>query len=214
MSEPTRIAIVEDKEAFRRDLVAFLDEGTRFAVLGDFGNAEDAVKALPRLAPEVVLMDISLPKASGIECTSRLKELMPGTQFLMLTVYEDTDTIFRALQAGATGYLLKRAAPARIVEAILEIKRGGAPMTSHIARKVVESFKAPAGTTHDSPGLTPRESEVLICWPRDASTRRSRPDSTSATPPCARTSRGSTRSSTYVRGPKPWRRWPVGRATD
>jgi DNA-binding NarL/FixJ family response regulator len=161
MSEPIRIAIVEDNEPFRRDLVSFLDDGTRFAVLGDFGNAEDAVKMLPGLTPEVVLMDINLPKASGIECTARLKELLPGTQFLMLTVYEDTDTIFRALQAGATGYLLKRAAPARIVEAILEIRQGGAPMSSHIARKVVESFKAPAGTTHAAPELTPRESEIL-----------------------------------------------------
>ena len=161
MSELTRIAIVEDNEPFRRDLVSFLGDGIRFVVLGDYGNAEDAMKLLPQLAPEVVLMDINLPKASGIECMSRLKKQLPDTQFLMLTVYEDTDTIFRALQAGATGYLLKRASPARIVEAVLEIKQGGSPMTSRIARKVVESFKVPAGTARSAPELTPRESEIL-----------------------------------------------------
>jgi DNA-binding NarL/FixJ family response regulator len=161
VSELTRIAIVEDNEPFRRDLVSYLGDGIRFVVLGDYGNAEDAMNMLPQLAPQVVLMDINLPKASGIECVFRLKKQLPDTQFLMLTVYEETDTIFRALQAGATGYLLKRASPAKIVEAVLEIKQGGSPMTSRIARKVVESFKVPAGAARSDSELTPRESEIL-----------------------------------------------------
>ncbi len=158
---PTRIAIVEDNGAYRQELVKFLDDGTRFVVTGSYKSAEDAFEGLSRQTPEVVLMDINLPKASGIELASRLKEALPDIQILMLTVYEDTETIFKALQSGATGYLLKRATPSRIMEAILEIKDGGAPMSSHIARKVVESFKRVPDAKPEAPELTPRELEIL-----------------------------------------------------
>ncbi|WP_422924562.1 response regulator [Singulisphaera sp. PoT] len=159
----TRIAIVEDNASFRQELVKFLDDGTRFVVTGSYKSAEGALDGIPAETPEVILMDINLPNASGIECASRIKEVLPDVQILMLTVYEDTETIFKALQAGATGYLLKRATPARIMEAILEIKQGGSPMSSHIARKVVESFKAPASPSvkPEASQLTPRELEIL-----------------------------------------------------
>jgi DNA-binding NarL/FixJ family response regulator len=141
MSGLTRIAIVEDDAPFREDLRRFLDDGKRFVAVGAYGSAQSALQGAPSAVPEVILMDINLPDLSGIECTASLKEMFPQVHVLMLTVYEDTDNIFRALQAGATGYLLKRATPAKIVEAIREVRSGGSPMSGYIARKVVESFR-------------------------------------------------------------------------
>ncbi len=158
----TKVAIIEDNARFRTELAALIETAKDLELAGTAGSAEDAIKKIPPLAPQVIVMDINLPGASGIECTAKLRELLPDAQILMLTVYEDTDSIFRALQAGATGYLLKRAHPRDILKAIREVKEGGAPMSSHIARKVVESFNRPAAAPDpEMESLTPREREIL-----------------------------------------------------
>jgi DNA-binding NarL/FixJ family response regulator len=110
---------------------------------------------------DIVLMDIQLPDISGIECTARLKHLMPSIQIIMVTVYEDTERIFKALRAGACGYLLKRCTPEELVSAIREVRRGGAPMSREIARKVIVSFQEPANTASEVEDLSPREREIL-----------------------------------------------------
>jgi DNA-binding NarL/FixJ family response regulator len=160
----TRVAIIEDNARFREELAALIASAKDLELAASAGSAEEALVKIPALAPNVVVMDINLPGASGIECTAKLRELLPDAQILMLTVYEDTDSIFRALQAGATGYLLKRAHPRDILNAIREVREGGAPMSSHIARKVVESFSRPAAVAPADPemeSLTPREREIL-----------------------------------------------------
>lgn len=160
----TRVAIIEDNARFREELAALIASAKDLELAGSAGSAEEALAKIPALAPNVVVMDINLPGASGIECTAKLRELLPDVQILMLTVYDDTDSIFRALQAGATGYLLKRAHPRDILNGIREVKEGGAPMSSHIARKVVESFSRPAVVAPADPemeSLTPREREIL-----------------------------------------------------
>jgi DNA-binding NarL/FixJ family response regulator len=157
---PISVAIVEDNARYRKELTKFLDGCADFTCAGAYGSAEQALSELPKRPPDVVLMDINLPNVSGIECTARLKSLLPQLQILMLTVYEDTDSIFKALQAGATGYLLKRAHPDEIVRAIHDVRSGGAPMTGSIARKIIESFqKAPASS--ETENLSPREREIL-----------------------------------------------------
>jgi DNA-binding NarL/FixJ family response regulator len=122
-----------------------------------------AIEQIPAVGPDVVLMDINLPGLSGVECVRRLKALMPALQVVMLTVYEDTDLIFAALAAGATGYLLKRTPPDELLGGIEDVYRGGSPMTSHIARKVVRSFQEADGGNGrtDEAALSPREREVL-----------------------------------------------------
>ncbi|MCW5559382.1 MAG: response regulator transcription factor, partial [Verrucomicrobiae bacterium] len=116
---------------------------------------------IPRLRPDLVFMDINLPCMSGVECTRQLKECLPDLQIVMLTVYDDSDQIFRALEMGASGYLLKRSTSAEILQAIEEVRRGGAPMSSHIARKVVQSFQRRGRAPRDAENLSPREEEVL-----------------------------------------------------
>jgi DNA-binding NarL/FixJ family response regulator len=156
------VAVVEDSSGVRRSLEMLLNESPGYQCAGAYGSAEEALQGIPRNPPDVVLMDIHLPNVSGIECTARLKQLVPGVQVVMLTVYTDTDKVFKALRAGASGYLLKRSPPERILEAITEVRLGGAPMTREIARQVVEAFKEP---TRSSAGadceLTRREHEVL-----------------------------------------------------
>jgi DNA-binding NarL/FixJ family response regulator len=125
------------------------------------GSAEEALGVIPRQPPDVVLMDLHLPNLSGIECTARLKQLLPDVQVVMITVFTDTEQVFKALRAGASGYLLKRSSPEAILEAIREVLQGGAPMTREIARQIVETFKKPAETSADNPELTRREQEVL-----------------------------------------------------
>jgi DNA-binding NarL/FixJ family response regulator len=122
---------------------------------------EEMLKELPVLAPEVVLMDINLPGMNGVECVRRLKELLPETQVVMLTVYENTNIIFSALASGASGYLLKQSSPEQIIEAIREVHAGGSPMTSHIARKVVASFQNISKPSHDYEKLSLREQQVI-----------------------------------------------------
>ncbi len=156
-----RVSIVEDNDQFRDTLSRVLSEADGFECVGQFATAEDALRELPKLKPDVVLMDINLPRMNGVECVRRLKQLVPETQVVMLTVYEDTDNIFNALAAGATGYLLKRTSRAELLQAIRDVHRGGSPMTSQIARKVVQSFQKPAPSVHATAELTPREREVL-----------------------------------------------------
>jgi DNA-binding NarL/FixJ family response regulator len=124
-------------------------------------TAAEALKEIPKCQPDIVLMDIQLPDISGIECTAQLKQLMPSVQIIMVTVYEDTDRIYKALRAGACGYLLKRCTPEELIDAIHEVKQGGAPMSREIARKVIASFREPATSASEVEGLSPREREIL-----------------------------------------------------
>jgi DNA-binding NarL/FixJ family response regulator len=154
------VAIVEDNAGVRRSLELLLAESPGFRCACACGSAEEALEAIPRNPPDVILMDIHLPNRSGIECTARIKQLLPQVQVVMITVYTDLDIVFKALRAGASGYLLKRSPPERILEAITEVRQGGAPMTREIARKVVEAFKEPTAAPQVS-NLTRREQEVL-----------------------------------------------------
>src|SRR6202522_704896 len=157
----TTIAIVEDDRDFRNTLKAFVDEAPGFRCVCACDTAEAALQTIPKLLPDVVLMDIHLPNISGVACTRRLKEICPSLRILILTVYEDNERIFGALKAGASGYLLKRADPADILRAIQEVKLGGAPMSSQIACRVVESFRESPRGQPKSEILSQREEEIL-----------------------------------------------------
>ena len=163
---PITVSIVEDNEQLRSTLARMMGRAEGFQFLGDYGTAEDALEAIPKNPPNVVLMDINLPGMNGVECVRKLKQLIPSTQVVMLTAYEDTENIFNSLAAGASGYLLKRSKSAEILEALRDVQNGGSPMTTHIARKVVQSFQAsaaaaPAVAAEPSEDLSPREQEVL-----------------------------------------------------
>lgn len=155
------VSIVEDNDQLRGTLAQVIERADGFQCLGTYGSAEDALDALPQRAPEVVLMDINLPGLNGVECARKLKQLLPQTQVIMLTVYEDTENIFNALAAGASGYMLKRTPRAELLNAIREVQQGGSPMTAHIARKVVQSFQQGTPVSHPTESLSPREQEVL-----------------------------------------------------
>jgi DNA-binding NarL/FixJ family response regulator len=157
-----KVSIVEDDAAARAILVDWINRAEGFRCVSDHGSGEAAVEAMPAHKPHVVLMDINLPGINGAECVRRLKPLLPEAQFVMLTVYEDTDHIVQALQAGASGYLLKQTKRAGLLNAIREVHAGGSPMTANIARKVVQSFQqhAPASVPAGAE-LSPRETEVL-----------------------------------------------------
>lgn len=157
----TRIAIVEDNAMFRRFLVDLIDGTAGYRCVAACGSAEEGLALIPEQHPEVVLMDIHLPGDSGIVCTARLRDLAPKTQVLMLTVYRDIKMIFQALKAGACGYLLKRSDGQEILDAIAEVRAGGAPMTSEIARLVVRSFQSPLAERQETAALSPREQEIL-----------------------------------------------------
>ncbi|MEY2407914.1 MAG: hypothetical protein QOF48_584 [Verrucomicrobiota bacterium] len=160
---PISVSIVEDNEQLRATLARVISRADGFQCLADYGSAEAALEDLSRRPPDVVLMDINLPGMNGVECARRLKELLPKTHVIMLTVYEDTENIFNALAAGAMGYMLKRTPKDELLEAIRDVLKGGSPMTAHIARKVVQSFqRAPAGSqASEEANLSPREKEVL-----------------------------------------------------
>jgi DNA-binding NarL/FixJ family response regulator len=155
------VGTVEDNRDFRNTLSRYLNEAPGFKCVAECSSAEDALKILPKTAPEVVLMDIHLPNMSGMACTRRLKDICPGIQILILTVYEDNEKVFGALKAGASGYLLKRADPADILRAIQEVKQGGAPMSSQIARQVVQSFREDTDESRKVEELSEREEEIL-----------------------------------------------------
>jgi DNA-binding NarL/FixJ family response regulator len=158
---PIAVSIVEDDAAYREALVVVLNGAAGFRCSSAHANAEDALLRLPALAPDVVLVDIQLPGASGIDFVSRLQVSVPKTLPIMLTVYDDAERIFQALAAGAHGYVLKSASPAEILEHLRDVMAGGAPMSRAIARKVIHSFHLPADTSNQLATLTPREREVL-----------------------------------------------------
>ena len=135
------VSIVDDEKGLRQSITTFVNGAPGFSCVSAYSTAEAALAGLPGDKPDVVLMDINLGGMNGIECVERLKAEVPAMQILMLTVYEDTDQIFKALSAGASGYLLKRSSPTKLLQAIREVHAGGSPMTSSIARKVVASFQ-------------------------------------------------------------------------
>ena len=157
----TKVAIVEDKPSLCQLLTRLVKTAPGLEFVGVCKSAEDALRLIPETKPDVVIMDIQLPGMSGIACTARLRSLAPKSQVLIFTVFEDSDQIFEALKAGACGYLLKRATPDEILEAIREVKHGGAPMTPEIARRVVASFRRDPTAADERKNLTPREEEIL-----------------------------------------------------
>jgi DNA-binding NarL/FixJ family response regulator len=156
------VSIVEDNPQVRGSLAKLIDGAPGFRCVSRHGSAEEALLKIPKVKPEVVLMDINLPGLNGVECVRRLKPQLPATQIIMLTVYQNTEHIFNALAAGATGYMLKQTPPAELLEAIKEVQTGGSPMSSHIARKIVQSFQQPVpAVSAEAQSLSPREAEVL-----------------------------------------------------
>lgn len=155
------VAIVEDDDGVRESLARLVEGAEGFACTGAYRSAETAIKGILDAPPNVVVMDINLPRASGIECVQQLRAHCPNLNVLMLTVYDDGENIFRALEAGANGYLLKRTPPGEILRAIEEVNAGGAPMTSSIARRVLQSFHQPALTQPPTEKLSMRETEIL-----------------------------------------------------
>ena len=157
----TKVAIVEDNRVVRESLMEFVRSDPECECVCVCATAEKALKEIPKHQADIVLMDIQLPDISGIECTARLKQQMPSVQIIIVTVYEDTERIFKALRAGACGYLLKRSAPEELIAAIREVRQGGAPMSREIARKVIVSFQEPVVAAAEVEGLSQRESEIL-----------------------------------------------------
>jgi DNA-binding NarL/FixJ family response regulator len=161
---PISVSIVEDSEQVRNTLTKLIDRAEGFHCVSQYANAEAALEGLPKDRPEVVIMDINLPGMNGVECVRQLKLKLPEVQVMMLTAYEDTENIFNALAAGASGYMLKRTPREELLAAIKEVQRGGSPMTTHIARKVVQSFQKPAAAPPPvESNLSAREQEVLDC---------------------------------------------------
>lgn len=160
-TSPITVALVEDDAGLRRSMERLLTFSPGFRCACSCGSGEEALKQIPRNPPDVVLMDIHLPNRSGIECAAILRQQFPKLLIIMLTVYDDAATLFKALRAGACGYLLKRARPEEILEAIHEAQRGGAPMSSEIARQVVQAFQEPTPPGTPDEGLSRREQEIL-----------------------------------------------------
>jgi DNA-binding NarL/FixJ family response regulator len=156
-----KVSVVEDDAQAREIFAGWINGAEDLQCVSAHPSAEDALKGLPRAEPDVVLMDINLGGMTGVECVSRLKPGLPDTQFIMLTVYEDADHIFQALQAGATGYLLKRAQCLELLAAIREVHAGGSPMTPNIARKLVRAFQRSSEPVPAMAELSSREREVL-----------------------------------------------------
>jgi DNA-binding NarL/FixJ family response regulator len=156
-----RVSIIEDDDWIRQNLADRIKQTAGFVCAGAYRTGEEALAQLPAQSPNVILMDINLPKMNGIECVRQIKALIPSAQVLMLTVYEDSDKIFNSLLAGASGYLLKRTPQAEILEAIADVHRGNSPMTGHIARKVVQYFNQRGNFGTEVEKLSQREREVL-----------------------------------------------------
>lgn len=156
-----KVAIVDDDEGIRSSLAALIRRAPDMKPAGEYPDAESALKEIPRNPPDVVLMDINMPGMNGVQCVEQLKSTLPTVQVLMLTVYEDSDSLFNSLRAGASGYLLKRTASARLLEAIKDVHAGGSPMTPQLARRVVQFFSKPAREDSAVARLTPGEREFL-----------------------------------------------------
>jgi len=162
VKRPLRVALVEDRPKVRDSWVRLINSLPDFKCVCACATGEEAIRAIPLEQPDVILMDIFLPRMSGIECTSRLKELLPSTQIVILTAMDDQELVFMALEAGADGYLLKRTKPSELRTALLDVLGGGAPMTSQIARRVIESFRRHARTPDESNRLSIREEQILV----------------------------------------------------
>ena len=154
------VCIVEDMEEIRNGIAAIINMTDGFKVLQTFANAEDALPQLGLLQPDIVVMDINLPGMSGIECIHRLHEKNRSVQFMMFTIYENSDTVFEALKAGATGYILKNSSPAKIIESLRELHQGGSPMNPEIAKKLVKRFQKQTFSENEY-HLTPKEQKIL-----------------------------------------------------
>ena len=161
MKKIITVSIVDDEADLRKHIAGYLAAAGNIRCISTYASAAEALEHLPHDKPDVVLMDINLGGMDGVECVRQLTPLMPESQVLMLTVFEDTEQIFRALAAGADGYLLKRLSPKKLLEAIEEVRNGGSPMSAPIARKVVQSFKAVPARGDESVDLSPRERSVL-----------------------------------------------------
>jgi len=159
---PLKVALVEDQPKVREIWTKLINSFPDFTCISACGTGEEAIRLIPQQQPDVVLMDIFLPRMSGIECTVRLKELLPQTQIVILTAMDDQELVFLALEAGADGYLLKRTKPADLRSALLDVLGGGAPMTSQIARRVIESFRQKAKIRNETVRLSVREEQILL----------------------------------------------------
>ncbi len=157
-----KVALVEDQPKVRESWYRLINSFPDFRCVCACASGEEALRVIPDHRPDVILMDIFLPRMSGIECTARLKEQLPETQILILTAMDDQELVFMALEAGADGYLLKRTKPVDLRAALLDVVRGGAPMTSQIARRVIESFRRKAKTRDESVRLSVREEQILL----------------------------------------------------
>lgn len=158
---PIGVSLIEDIPDIRHGLERIISGADGFLLLSSYDNAEDAVRMLPEIQPDIVIADIQLPGMSGIDCIRRVKAVCPSIQFMMFTIYEDSEQVFEALEAGANGYLLKQTRQDRILEAIRELHEGGAPMSAGIARRVVGSFRKAPSQTGSVDVLSARENEVL-----------------------------------------------------
>ena len=155
------VSIVEDDAKVRESLARLINSSPGYRCVSEHASGEEALREIPAVKPDVTLMDINLTGINGVECVRRLKPVSPQTQVIMLTVYQNTEHIFNALAAGATGYLLKQTPPAELLAAIRNVHDGGSPMSSHIARKIVQSFQQPAPVAVEGDSLSPREAQVL-----------------------------------------------------
>jgi|SRR5208337_3095999 len=160
MTKPVTVSIVDDDNDLNEKIAAYLNK-SRYRCVSSYTNAEEALAHLPKDGPDVVLMDINMDGMNGIECVRQLKLLLPNTPIVMLTVFEDTSKIFKAIAAGASGYLLKRMPPAKLLDAIEEVMNGGSPMSAPIARKVVQLLRTMPVPDDESAGLSERERQVL-----------------------------------------------------
>ena len=156
-----KVAIVEDNKSIRLSLVELLDSSPGFRAVLACASAEEALQTLPSAPPDVVLMDLNLPRMSGIECVRNLKRLLTTTQFIMLTIEDESERVFESLRAGATGYLVKNVPPEKLLASIEEVHRGGSPMSSQIARMLVRSFHQRGQAPSEAENLTPREQQIL-----------------------------------------------------
>jgi DNA-binding NarL/FixJ family response regulator len=159
---PLRVALVEDMPKARQSWSKLINAFPDFSCVCACATGEEALRIIPPAHPDIILVDIFLPRMSGIECTARLKEALPETQVIILTAMDDQELVFLALEAGADGYLLKRTKPAELRRALLDVAAGGVPMTSQIARRVIESFRQRAKKTSESVRLTVREEQILL----------------------------------------------------
>jgi len=156
-----RVAIVEDKDEIREGLAVLINGSPSHRCVATYPDAERALAEIPQLQPDVVLMDIHLPKMSGIDCVAKLKGKHPELQIMMLTVYEDDENVFKSIVAGASGYILKKTPPSELLDAISDLHNGGSPMSDRIARKVVQAFQQMRKSSKETENLTQRESEIL-----------------------------------------------------